>query len=142
MEELKPIVKQRSDIKKTLAKTPLCEQRKYRFLKEPLGVIPTILQNLLDARAHTRVEIKENKRQIETLNPINDAEKIKDLKLLNNSLDKRQLSYKISANSMYGTFGVSKGYLPFLPGAHATTFMGRTNIIKVADVITKNIKVN
>ena len=50
-------------------------------------------------------------------------------------MDKRQLAYKISANSMYGSWGVKKGYLPFLPGAMACTYMGRTNIEIVAKVI-------
>ena len=52
-----------------------------------------------------------------------------------NVLDKRQLAYKISANSMYGSFGVKRGYLPFMPGAMCTTFMGRTNIEIVANTL-------
>ena len=55
-----------------------------------------------------------------------------------NVLDKRQLAYKVSANSMYGAMGVTKGYLPFMPGAMCTTFMGRTNIERVANTITDN----
>ena len=48
-------------------------------------------------------------------------------------LDKRQLSYKISANSMYGSMGVRRGYLPFLPGAMCTTAWGRRNIQLAAE---------
>jgi DNA polymerase elongation subunit (family B) len=121
VEKLKPFIEERSNIQKGLAKTKMCEKRKYRFLKEPKGVLPTILQNLLDARKKTRNQMKEYKKQG------ND--------LLLNVLDKRQLSYKISANSMYGAMGVRKGYLPFMPGAMATTFMGRTNIEIVSKVI-------
>lgn len=114
VEDLKPYIKERSNITKTLSKNVMCAERNYRFLKEPKGVIPTILQNLLDARANTRVEIKKHKKEIELLT---DQDKINELKLLNNVLDKRQLAYKISSNSMYGSWGVRKGYLPFMPGA-------------------------
>jgi len=137
VEELKPYIKERSNITKTLSKNVMCAERHYRFLKEPKGVIPTILQNLLDARANTRVEIKKHKKEIELLT---DQDKINELKLLNNVLDKRQLAYKISSNSMYGAWGVKKGYLPFMPGAMATTYMGRTNIEIVADTIQKKYK--
>ena len=114
-EEMKPYREERAQIAKTISKNTMCAERRYRFLKEPKGVIPTILQNLLDARANTRKIIKNNKKEILLLE--DDKDKIKDLKLLNNVLDKRQLAYKISANSMYGAMGVKKGYLPFMPGA-------------------------
>jgi intein/homing endonuclease len=114
VEELKPYTEERSKIAKTISKYPMCEERHYRFLKEPKGVIPTILENLLNARKNTRKEIKKHKAEI---SETEDADAIKNLKLLNNVLDKRQLAYKISANSMYGSWGVRKGYLPFMPGA-------------------------
>ena len=143
-EDLSPFLKQRSDIKKTFNKIPMCEKRHYRFLKEPKGVIPTILQNLLDARANTRKEIKDHKKEIKLLQDEikneNTENKIKDLQVLNNVLEKRQLSYKISANSMYGIMGVRKGILPFMAGAMCTTYMGRVNIEKVADTITSKYK--
>ena len=50
------------------------------------------------------------------------------LDVKNPILDKRQLSYKVSANSMYGAMGVKKGYLPLLPGAMCVTYRGRTAI--------------
>jgi DNA polymerase elongation subunit (family B) len=132
-EEMKPYREERAQIAKTISKNSMCAERRYRFLKEPKGVIPTILQNLLDARANTRKIIKNNKKEILLLE--DNKDKIKDLKLLNNVLDKRQLAYKISANSMYGSWGVKKGYLPFMPGAMSCTFMGRTNIEIVAKTI-------
>ena len=134
VEALKPYISERSDIKKTIPKNPMCEERYYRFLKEPKGVVPTILQNLLDARKNTRKQIKENQKLIKD---INDNKKIKDLNDLNKVLDKRQLAYKIVANSMYGILGVKKGLLPFMAGAMVCTYMGRTNIEIVADTITK-----
>ncbi len=163
VEELKPYKQERSNITKTLSKNPMCEKRYYRFLKEPKGVIPTILQNLLDARKNTRKQIKnikcsyegckkiaqygiDNKpvhcdvhKQENETKYIND-DKIEDLILTTNVLDKRQLAYKISANSMYGAFGVKKGYLPFMPAAMCTTFMGRTNIEIVAKTVQEKYK--
>lgn len=134
-EELKPFREERSELVKSKAKQPMCEKRKYRFLKEPKGVMPTVLQNLLDARKNTRSEIKIHKKEIKETD---DETKIKDLTLLNEVLDKRQLAYKVSCNSMYGALGVKRGYLPFMPGAMCTTFMGRTNIEKVAEVIPRD----
>ena len=140
VEDLKPYTKDRSDIVKTLSKNPMCEKRYYRFLKEPKGVIPTILQNLLDARKNTRKENKEHKKEIENLDKEIDQIKIKDLVMLNNVLEKRQLAYKVSCNSMYGAMGVKRGYLPFMPGAMVTTYMGRVNIEIVAKTITEKYK--
>lgn len=97
----------------------VCEKYRFRFLKEPKGVLPTIIQNLLNARKNTRKQIGELKK-----------ENKEEDKLMINILDKRQLSYKISANSMYGTLGVERGYLPFMPAAVCVTAMGRMNIRK------------
>ena len=138
VEELKPYIEERSKVKKTILKKALCGERYYRFYKEIKGVVPTILQNLLDARKNTRVDIKKNKKIIEELSlDLTEENKIKinDLKILNAVLDKRQLAYKVSCNSAYGSYGVQKGYLPFMPGAICTTYMGRTNIEIVANTI-------
>ncbi len=128
MEEMKPYREERAQIAKTISKNPMCAERHYRFLKEPKGVIPTILQNLLDARKNTRKNIKNSICKTEDCKgiaqygletsekPIHclkhkeeneiefiSSEKANDVKLLNNVLDKRQLAYKISANSVRGT---------------------------------------
>jgi DNA polymerase elongation subunit (family B) len=131
--DLKPYTTERSDINKSKPKIPMCEVRKYRFLKEPKGVIPTVLQNLLDARKNTRkVDMKACLDELKT--GVTD-ERRKELKSLLDVLDKRQLAYKVSCNSMYGAMGVKRGYLPFMPGAMCTTYMGRVNIEKVARII-------
>jgi DNA polymerase elongation subunit (family B) len=58
----------------------------------------------------------------------------------NTILDKRQLSYKVSANSMYGAMGVKRGYLPFMTGAMCTTARGRQSIEKAANFIQSTYK--
>ncbi|MDD4931571.1 MAG: DNA polymerase domain-containing protein [Candidatus Colwellbacteria bacterium] len=55
-------------------------------------------------------------------------ERIEFLDMTNRILDKRQASYKVCANSMYGAMGVKKGYLPLLPGASSVTYKGRCSI--------------
>ena len=125
IEALKPYISERSDVKKTISKTPMCEERYYRFLKEPKGVVPTILQNLLDARKNTRKQIKNTKckhpdcgkiaeygieKETHCMNHKEEKEikilsdnQIKDIDDLTKVLDKRQLAYKICANSVAGT---------------------------------------
>lgn len=117
-----------------------CQEYRYRFIKEPKGIIPTILQNMLDMRKKTNGEIKVLKDKLkqeekESNDDKDNLEKIKNLKTEITVLDKRQLSYKVNANSMYGGMGVKKGYLPFLPGAMCTTAKGRESISKVAKYI-------
>lgn len=107
----------------------------YRFLKEPKGIIPTLLQNLLDARKKTNKEISQLKEKMKETGDKSLQSKI-------DVLDKRQLSYKISANSMYGCMGVKKGYLPFMPGAMCTTARGRESIQKAANYLQNEYKAN
>ena len=97
----------------------MCASHRFRFLKADVkrGVIPVIIQNLLDSRKRIRDEMRV----------ANDEHKV--------VLDKRQLAYKVSANSMYGAMGVRKGYLPFMPGAMCITYMGRKSIEKTASII-------
>uniref|UniRef100_A0A6C0IEE3 DNA-directed DNA polymerase n=1 Tax=viral metagenome TaxID=1070528 RepID=A0A6C0IEE3_9ZZZZ len=99
----------------------VCKHYRFRFRKSPMGVIPSLLQALLSQRSET-------KKRIKTLQ--NDP-------TLKTVLDKRQLAYKVSANSMYGAMGVKKGYLPFMPGAMSTTAMGRMSIQKAAEYVKK-----
>ena len=135
VDDLKPYMNERSDLNKSKPKFPMCEKRRYRFLKEPRGVLPTVIQNLLDARKHTRkVDMKAVSQELEAcVDPV----RIKELKSILDVLDKRQLAYKVSCNSMYGAMGVRRGYLPFMPGAMCTTYMGRVNIERVADAIPR-----
>lgn len=103
VEELKPYTQERSDLNKTKSKNPMCAKRYYRFLKQPRGVLPTIIQNLLDARAHTRkVDMKNINSKIKEFeaDSKNHSKEITELKNLLGVLDKRQLAYKVSANSV------------------------------------------
>lgn len=102
----------------------ICAKRYYRFLKEEVkkGVIPTIIQNLLDSRKRVKDLMKK-------------ADPIQKI-----VYDKEQLAYKVSANSMYGGMGVRRGYLPFMPGAMCVTYYGRETIKKTADIIVNKWK--
>lgn len=137
-ERVSQLRKQRSEITKSINKNVMCEKRKYRFLKvteehpEFKGVLPTIVQSLLDARKETRKEISKFKDKLK--NAL-DEHRRKEIETTISILNQRQLAYKVSANSMYGITGVKAGMLPFMPVAMSITYMGRTNIMKVAEVI-------
>ena len=131
--ELKPYREERADEKKGIPKMQMCAHRKYRFLKEPKGVIPTVLQNLLDSRKETRT--LKNKLE-KTLDSLSEQE-AEELRVRINVLEQRQKAKKVCANSMYGAMGVRDGYLPFMPGAMCTTAMGRRNNILAANTIVK-----
>lgn len=117
----KELIKQKAAVTKKISKSKMCQKNKFRFLKQEIygkGVLPTIIQNLLDARKEVRKEMKSIKDPVQ-------------LAIMN----QRQLSYKISANSMYGATGVREGALPFMPIAMCVTYCGRTSIIKASNII-------
>ncbi len=122
-------------VKRSGKKAPICEPRYYRFLKKPKGVMPELCEQLLGARAKVKGRIKE------VLKEKNEKpEKEAEYNTLLNVLDKRQLAYKISCNSMYGILGVTKGYLPFMPGAMCVTAKGRESIQKVSKIAIEEFK--
>jgi DNA polymerase elongation subunit (family B) len=96
-------------------------KREFSFLQTQPGILPTILKNLLESRAKTRKEQKAMKVNSQ----VDVTESLEYV-----VLEKRQLAYKISSNSIYGSLGTKKGYLPFLPGAMTTTAIGRASIQK------------
>jgi DNA polymerase elongation subunit (family B) len=122
-------------VRKTKPKTKLCTKHHYRFLKEPKGIIPTLLENLLNSRKKINGDIKVLKEQYQNCK---DPKEKSMLFSKISVLDKRQLAMKVSANSMYGGFGVKRGYLPFMPGAMCTTARGRESIEKAAKYIQNN----
>lgn len=101
----------------TKSKKVICTPRRYKFLKEPLGILPTMLRNLLNARDIVKTLMK--------------TEKDETMKIVQNC---KQLALKISANSTYGSLGVRNGKLPFMPGAMCVTAIGREAIQKVAKI--------
>ena len=123
-----------TQVRKTKPKAVICAHRRYRFLKEPKGVLPSLLEYLLNTRSDTKKEMKAVKKRLKTCN---DEELKSQLQTLAVVLNKRQLAFKVSANSMYGSMGVRRGKLPFLPGAMSTTARGRQSIDKAATEIQK-----
>jgi DNA polymerase elongation subunit (family B) len=103
----------------TKEKEVRCKNYSYYWLKDPIGVLPTIIRNLLDARKAVR-------KQMKSIDPQS---------LLYDVLNKRQLAYKVSSNSMYGAMTTRKGYLPFLPGGMCVTAIGRRSIEQVSQII-------
>lgn len=118
---------EKSAINKTKHKHIICCKRRYRWLKEPLGVLPSILKDLLDSRSLTKKELKTNIKMLYDTKEETEKER---LETLIEVLDKRQLALKVSSNSGYGATGARKGYLTFMPVAMCTTFMGRQSIEK------------
>jgi DNA polymerase elongation subunit (family B) len=137
----------------TKPKKVVCNDYDYRFIKKEYagpGVVPTIITNLLAARKNVRKkqeaiaeEIDAIEEQISALpeNKPKTKEKlkqqIKQKKELYQVLEKRQLAFKVNANSMYGMFGAENGYLPFFPGAESVTRVGRVSIMAASERLEK-----
>ncbi|KAL0270218.1 UNVERIFIED_CONTAM: hypothetical protein PYX00_007691 [Menopon gallinae] len=85
----------------------------YFFVKKSVrkGLLPEILENLLDARKKAKADLK------------NETDPLK-----RKVLDGRQLALKISANSVYGFTGAQVGKLPCLEISSSVTAYGRTMI--------------
>lgn len=129
----------------------MCGDFKFRFLKHTSagkGVVPTLLENLIGARKRTRKEIATNESKIEKLEASLTECKSEDerktiqfeidrLEAINSVLDKRQLSYKVSANSMYGALGTKTGYIPLPPAAMCVTHTGKKSILEASDFLEK-----
>lgn len=85
------------------------------------GIIPRILVGLLAMRSKVKLEQKKYKEDIDLMWTI---------------LEKRQLAYKCSSNSIYGFCGVRiNGKRPCLEVAATVTFFGRKSITTVIDAI-------
>jgi len=83
-------------------------------------------------------EFKEINKLIKEENHTKLKQLQQDLEVQKSVLDKRQLAYKVNANSMYGALGAAKGYLPFVNGAMAVTYIGRISIEKAVNYIKNN----
>tara|TARA_A100001037_G_scaffold6017_1_gene5985 strand:- start:3932 stop:7768 length:3837 start_codon:yes stop_codon:yes gene_type:complete len=89
------------------------------------GIIPVILDTLLDQRKKTRAKIKktsdENKKKV---------------------LDGLQLAYKITANSVYGQMGAKTSSIFFKKIAACTTSIGRERIYDARDGVVEWAEIN
>ena len=101
--------------------TQTVTEYEYKFYNKRIGVVPSLLKNLLEQRNATKKLLKASK------NPF-----------LKSVLEKRQLAYKLSANSVYGALGVNVGYLPNKVAAMSCTAMGRESIKRSAEWVKKN----
>jgi len=137
IKSLKPVRDEKNLLTKGKKKVIICEKRKYRFLKSPIGVLPEILKNLLDGRKVAKNERDEVGKQLkEEKNP----EKKLDLMSLYDVLDKQQEALKVSSNSGYGITGARKGMLTCMPVAMCTTYLGRISIEKATREIHDKYK--
>jgi DNA polymerase elongation subunit (family B) len=84
------------------------------------SIMPCILEELLKARADTRKKIKETKDPF-----------------IRNILDKRQLGYKVTANSLYGQCGARSSTFYEQDIAASTTASGRMMIVYAQNMIEK-----
>jgi len=94
--------------------------RRYRFIKREhkRGILPQIAEYLISERTKVKHQMKNYEKG----------------SVMYNILDARQLSLKISVNSLYGLLGVMKnGKLPFLQGAMCVTWRGRSLITGVSE---------
>ena len=97
---------------------------KFRFYKHRTGILPSIAEHLLGARRDVRKKMK-------TLDPNSSLYKI---------LNQRQLSYKVSCNSLYGAMGVKRGMAPLIEGAQSVTAMGRKSLEIAMDYLQNQCK--
>jgi DNA polymerase elongation subunit (family B) len=89
-----------------------------QFPDDKKGIMPTILQELLKARSDTRKLIKTEKDPF-----------------MQNILDKRQLGYKVTANSLYGQCGAKTSTFYEKDVAACTTATGRMMITYARRII-------
>ena len=112
--------REREELSKYKPKNVICTKRKFKFLKNVEGVVPIIIKILLNKRRAAKSEMKKW--------PTDSFEYM--------VLNARQIALKLSANSIYGFFGVSRGFLPFLPAAMSITYLGRQTVLRAAEIIT------
>jgi DNA polymerase I len=87
------------------------------------GIVPSILEELLDRRQQTRAKMKTAGDE--------DEKRV---------LDATQLALKILLNSFYGYSGYTRARLYSLTLAGAVTSFGRENIMRTKDLIENDIK--
>src|SRR3990167_6155981 len=93
---------------------------KYRFVKEPKGILPELVHGLVSERKQVKNTMKTED----------------ETSLTYIVLDKRQNALKVSANSVFGFLGTGKkGRKPLREGAMSITGTGRTLITRVNEYL-------
>ena len=93
---------------------------------EFIGVLPSLLNNILDARKRTKRLMADAQKALEEdFEESKDPSAIDNLKLRVATLNSRQLALKICANSVYGFTGAKNSVLPLQAIAETTTAYGR-----------------
>ena len=139
-----------------------------RFVQNPKGIIPLILENLLAARKETRTRMKyktlimkdgssidgllKDKEGDDTIGiilkdkskkmvPREDVASIQDTftSFQKEVMNGQQLAYKITANSLYGQIGARTSYIYWKDIAAATTATGRKQL-EIAQIYCENPK--
>ena len=113
---LRPIGKPKSREIKTKVGKKICRWAQLPDYKK--SIMPSILEELLDARANTRKKAKSESDPF-----------------MQNILDKRQLGYKVTANSLYGQCGARTSTFFEQDVAASTTATGRMMIIYAKRII-------
>jgi DNA polymerase elongation subunit (family B) len=96
----------------------ICESRRERFHRTVVGVVPVLVERLIQQRAQAKQEMREH------------ASDSFQYMVLN----ARQLALKVCANSVYGFFGVKQGFLPFVSAARVITHLGRRTVEAAAEI--------
>lgn len=99
----------------------------HRFRKEPVGLLPGMIQRILDER-------KAVKDQMKIMSDRTSVEYI--------VLDRRQNALKICANSVYGMMGFKNSrYFGHLGCAESVTTVGRLLLVDIVDIIQNSYPV-
>mgnify|MGYP001216779875 CR=1 FL=1 len=108
----------------------------YYFTTKVKGLLPEMLEDLLNARDETKKEMKIAKRNLES--STSEEEKENLISEINN-LDGKQKAQKISANSLYGAMGAfSTGTYICLAAAESCTNMARIMLEETRDYLSSN----
>ncbi|KAJ1946931.1 hypothetical protein GGF37_000830 [Kickxella alabastrina] len=106
----------------TLVSQPDDEGGGLTFTQEFKGVVPSILESLINSRREVKRLMKEEKDPV-----------------MRTIYDKRQFAYKVCANSFYGAFGSRDSrYLQMVSGAKAVTQNGRTFLLNAVEIINEH----
>jgi DNA polymerase elongation subunit (family B) len=107
---------------------------RFRFVKEPKGLLPQMCENLVTQRKRVRKEI-QGPLQDSGGNPRGDLTPEEEIVYL--VAEMRQLALKVSANSIFGALGASNGYLPLNEGARSIAAMGKLLILQANDYLQR-----